>query len=110
MINTAVKNDDRQHDRFVDKKTWSKPIPKNKTQFKKDPMELDATKRKRFLKKRLRLREIGSFKTKLSKKAIKMSEKWIEIIEKPETVTKINHENLSWTTCNDDQCGIHRSF
>ena len=30
MINIAVKIDDRQHNRFVDKKTWSKPIPKNK--------------------------------------------------------------------------------
>ena len=39
-----------------------------------------------------------------------MSEKWIEMTEKPETVTKINYENLSWTICNDDQCGIHRSF
>ena len=46
MINTAVKIDDRQHDKFVDKKTWSKPIPKNKPQFKRDPMELDVTKRK----------------------------------------------------------------
>ena len=43
MINIAVKIDDRQHDKFVDKKTWSKPIPKNKPQFKKDLMELDAT-------------------------------------------------------------------
>ena len=48
MINTAVKIDDRQHDKFVDKKTWSKPIPKNKPQFKKDPMEFDATEEKRF--------------------------------------------------------------
>ena len=46
MINTAVKIDDRQHNRFIDKKTWSKPIPKNKPQFKKDPMELDVTKEK----------------------------------------------------------------
>ena len=30
MINTAVKINDRQHDKFVDRKTWSKPIPKNK--------------------------------------------------------------------------------
>ena len=39
-----------------------------------------------------------------------MSEKWIEMIEEPETIIKINHENLSWTTCNDDQCKIYRSF
>ena len=39
-----------------------------------------------------------------------MSEKWIEIIEEPETITKINHEILSWTTCSDDQCGIYRLF
>ena len=39
-----------------------------------------------------------------------MSEKWIEMTEESETVTKINHENLSWTTCSDDQCKIHRSF
>ena len=39
-----------------------------------------------------------------------MSEKWIEMTEEPETATKINHENLSWTTCNDDQYGIHRLF
>ena len=30
--------------------------------------------------------------------------------EEPKTTTKINHENLSWTTCSNDQCGIHRSF
>ena len=39
-----------------------------------------------------------------------MSEKWIKMTEEPETVKKINHENLSWTTCSDDQCKIHRSF
>ena len=50
IINIAVKIDDRQHDKFIDKKTWSKPIPKNKPQFKKDLMELDVTK-KRFKKK-----------------------------------------------------------
>ena len=37
-------------------------------------------------------------------------EKWVEMIEEPETVTKIDHENLSWTACNNDQCKIHRSF
>ena len=58
----------------------------------------------------LRLRETRSFKTKLSKKTIKMSEKWIEMIEESETAIKINHENLLWTTCSDDQCRIHRSF
>ena len=41
---------------------------------------------------------------------MEMSEKWIEMTENPETATKINHENLSWTTCSDDQCKIHRSF
>ena len=41
---------------------------------------------------------------------MEMSEKWIEMIEKPETATKINHENLSWTTCSDDQCKIYRLF
>ena len=39
-----------------------------------------------------------------------MSEKSIEMTEEPETATGINHENLSWTTCSDDQCRIHRSF
>ena len=39
-----------------------------------------------------------------------MSQKWIEMTEEPETATKINHENLSWTTCNDDQCKIYRLF
>ena len=45
MIVIAVKVDDRQHDKFIDKKTWSKPIPKNKPQFKKDYMEFDVTKK-----------------------------------------------------------------
>ena len=59
----------------------------------------------------LRLRETGSFKTKLlKKKTVQMSEKWIGMTEEPETATRINHENLSWTTCSDDQCKIHRSF
>ena len=71
-------------------------------------MELDATKKKKKKKNLLRLRETGSFKTKLpKKKTVKVSEKWIEINEEPETVTKINHENLSWTTCIDDRCKIH---
>ena len=43
IINITVKIDDRQHDRFVDKKTWFKPIPKIKPQFKRNPMELDGT-------------------------------------------------------------------
>ena len=30
IIKIAVKIDDRQHNKFIDKKTWSKPIPKNK--------------------------------------------------------------------------------
>ena len=30
MINIAVKINDRQNNRFIDKKIWSKPIPKNK--------------------------------------------------------------------------------
>ena len=46
MINIAVKIDDRQHDKFVDKKTWFKPIPKNKPQFKQDLMEFDVTKKR----------------------------------------------------------------
>ena len=48
MIKVAVKIDNRQHDRFVDKKTWSKLIPKNKPQFKKDFMAFDVTEKKRF--------------------------------------------------------------
>ena len=50
MINTAVKIDNRQHDRFVDKKTWSKPITKNKPQFKKDPIKFYVTQKKDFKK------------------------------------------------------------
>ena len=44
MINIAVRIDDRQHDKFVNRKTWSKPKLKNKPLFKRDPMELDVTK------------------------------------------------------------------
>ena len=51
MINIAVKIDDRQHDRFVDEKTWFKLIPKNKPQFKKILMEFDVTEKKGFKKK-----------------------------------------------------------
>ena len=54
--------------------------------------------------------KLGHLKRNCPKKTIKMSEKWIEMIENPETIIKINHENLSWTTCSDDQCKIHRSF
>ena len=54
--------------------------------------------------------KLGHLKRNCPKKTIKMSEKWIEMIEEPETTTGINHENLSWTTCSNDQCGIHRSF
>ena len=111
MIKVAVKIDDRQHDRFIDKKTWSKPVPKNKYQFKKDPMELDATEEKRFRKKNCYVcGKLGHLKRNCPKKTIKMSEEWIEMTEKPETVTKINHENLSWTACSNDECRIHKSF
>ena len=48
MIKIAVKIDDRQHDKFIDKKTWSKPILKNKPQFKGDPIKMDVTEEKRF--------------------------------------------------------------
>ena len=46
MINIAVKIDDRQYNKFIDKKTWSKFIPKNKPQFKIDFMQLNVTKKK----------------------------------------------------------------
>ena len=68
MINIAVKIDDRQHDKFVNKKTWFKPIPRNKPQFKRDLMELNVTEKKDLKKNLLRLRETESFKTKLPKK------------------------------------------
>ena len=51
VINIGVEIDDRQHNRFVDRKTWSKFIPKNTPQFDKDPMEFDVTEKKRFKKK-----------------------------------------------------------
>ena len=35
MINIAVKIDDRQYNKFVDKKTWFKPIPKINHNLKK---------------------------------------------------------------------------
>ena len=111
IINVAVKIDDRQHDKFVDKKIWFKPIPKNKPQFKKDLMEFDVTKKKGFKKKTCYVcRKLGHLKRNCPKKTIKVWEKWIEMIEEPERATKINHENLSWTACSDYQCKIHRSF
>ena len=54
--------------------------------------------------------KLGHLKRNCPNKTIKMSEKWIEMTEEPETATKINHGNLSWTACSDDQCKIHRSF
>ena len=54
--------------------------------------------------------KLGYLKLNYAKKTMEMSEKWIEMIEKPETATKIDHENLSWTACSDDQCWIHKSF
>ena len=57
-------------------------------------MEFYVTEKKGFKKNFLRLRETWLFKTKSAqKKTIKMSEKWIEMTEKPETITKSNHEN-----------------
>ena len=47
MINIAVKIDDRQYDKFVNKKIWSKPIPKNKPQFKRAFIELNITEEKK---------------------------------------------------------------
>ena len=103
MINIAVKIDDRQHDRFVDKKTWSKPIPKNKPQFKRDPMELDVTEKKRFKKKTCYVcGKLGHLKRNCPKKTMEMSEKWIEMIENPrqprKSTTKIYHGQHTATT------------
>ena len=76
MINIAVKIDDRQHDKFVDKKIWSKFIPRNKPQFKKDPMELDVTEEKRFRKKICYVcGKLGHFKRNYPKKTMEVSEK-----------------------------------
>ena len=93
------------------KKLWFKPIPKNKPQFKGDLIKFDVTEEKRFRKKTCYVGgKLGHLKRNCPKRTIKMSEKWIEMIEETETTIKINHENLSWTTCSNDQCGIHRSF
>ena len=107
MIQIAVRIDNWQYDKFVKKKTLSKPIPKYKLQFKKNPMELNATKEE---KNCYACGKMGHLKRNCPKKTIEISKKWIEIIKEPETTTKINHGNLSWTTCNEDQCGIYRSF
>ena len=62
-------------------------------------MEFDVTEKKKLL----RLRKTKPFKTTLPRKiTIKISEKWIEMIEEPETVPKIDYENLIWTTCSDN--------
>ena len=108
-IQIAVKIDERQHDKFVDKKPWSKLIFKYKLQSKRNPMALNVTEKK--IKKNCYVCvKMNYFKRNCPKKTMEMSAKWIEMIEKPETTTKLNHENLSWTTCNDDQCGIYRLF
>ena len=61
-------------------------------------MELDVTEKKRFKKKTCYVcGKLGHLKRNCPKKTIKMSEKWIEMTEEPETTIKINHENLSWT-------------
>ena len=74
-------------------------------------MEFDVTEKKGFKKKTCYVCEkLGHLKRNCPKRAVEVSEKWIEMTEKPETVTGINHENLSWTACRDDQCWIHRSF
>ena len=54
--------------------------------------------------------KLGHLKRNCPKKNSGNVGKWIEMTEEPETTIKINHENLSWTTCSDDQCVIHRSF
>ena len=72
-------------------------------------MELNVTEQK--IKKNCYVcGKLGHLKRNCLKETIKMSEKCIEIMEEPETAIKINHENLSWTTCSNDKCGIHRSF
>ena len=77
----------------------------------RDRNKFDVTEEKGFKKKICyACGKLGHLKRNCPKKTMEMSEKWIEMTEEPETVTKINHEILSWTTCSDDQCGIHRSF
>ena len=93
------------------RKNMVQTLPKNKLQFKRDHTELDATKEKFFRKKTCYVcGKLGHSKRNCPKKTVKVSEKWIGMTEEPETTTKINYENLSWTACSDDQCGIHRSF
>ena len=48
MINIAVKINDQQYNRSVNKKTWSKPISKNKSQFKKDLNGIRCYRKKRI--------------------------------------------------------------
>ena len=103
MINIAVKIDDRQHDKFVDKKTWSKPIPKNKPQFKKNLIEFDVTEKKDLKKTLLRLRETGSFKTKFpKKKQWKCRKNGLKSLrnpkQSPKLTTKIYHGQHAATT------------
>ena len=80
------------------------------SRFKRDPMEFDVTEKKRFKKNCYVFGKLGHLKRNCSKRTVETSEKWIEIIEEPETIIKINHENLSWTACSNDQCKIHRSL
>ena len=68
MINIAVKIDDRQHDKFVDKKIWSKPIQKIKPQFKRDFMELNVTGTKKKKKTCCVCEKLGYLKRNCPKK------------------------------------------
>ena len=110
ITNIAVKINDRQYNKFVHKKTWSQTIPKNKPQFKNHLMEFDVTEKNNNKKTCYVCGKLGHLKRNCTKKTMEMSENWIEMTENPETTTKINHKNLSWTTCSDDHCKIHRSF
>ena len=60
-------------------------------------MEFDATEKKNCYV----CGKLGHLKRNCTKKNKKII---------PEPTTKSNHENLSWTTCSDDQCKIYRSF
>ena len=93
------------------KKHGSNPSQKINHSLKEILWSLMLQKKRIFKKKTYYVcGKLGYLKRNCPKKTVEMSEKWIEITEEPETGTRINHENLSWTTCIDDQCKIYRSF